>query len=332
MKAIRHATEFAGNVAGLHTGVGSVPRPDGVKATGGNWDRGLWPTYFIAADIDTLRDASPYHHHVLIAVNELGGGEDMEAVRRLIANGNQLFIDSGVFWLSNRHAERHKLTMDQALSMAPDQVDGFQALFDKYVTLLREIGDKVWGYIEIDQGGRENKIKTRAKLEALGLRPIPVYHPFNDGWDYFDYLAERYDRICFGNVVQADSATRKRLIATAWERRRKYPHLWIHALGMTASEVTGAYPINSCDSSTWLSGVRWGYLHTWSANRRLWEAGRGFIYEPGSDPESPRGHRKSRRLHGYDAGMAARTMRLIAAEQRDALGCDVGMFAPIKGE
>ena len=62
-------------------------------------------------------------------------------------------------------------------------------------------------------------------LEQMGLRPIPVYHPFNDGWDYFDYLAERYDRICFGNVVQADRETRKRLVATAWERHRKYPHL-----------------------------------------------------------------------------------------------------------
>jgi hypothetical protein len=52
-------------------------------------------------------------------------------------------------------------------------------------------------------------------LEQMGLRPIPVYHPFNDGWHYFDYLAERYDLVCFDNVVQADRETRKRLVATA---------------------------------------------------------------------------------------------------------------------
>jgi hypothetical protein len=30
--------------------------------------------------------------------------------------------------------------------------------------------------------------------------------------------------------VQADRFTRIRLIATAYERKRKYPHLWIHLL------------------------------------------------------------------------------------------------------
>ena len=61
--------------------------------------------------------------------------------------------------------------------------------------------------VEVDQGGRENKIKTRARLEKMGLRPIPVYHPLNDGWDYFDYLAENYDRICMGNVVNAEASS-----------------------------------------------------------------------------------------------------------------------------
>ena len=101
------------------------------------------------------------------------------------------FIDSGVFNLSTRHAAKHDLTMDQALALAPTEIDGFDELFAKYVRLVTELGDKVWGYIEIDQGGKANKIKTRARLEELGLRPIPVYHPFNDGWDYFGEIAAR---------------------------------------------------------------------------------------------------------------------------------------------
>jgi hypothetical protein len=93
--------------------------------------------------------------------------------------------------------------------------------------------------------------------EEHGLAPIPVYHPLNDGWDYFDTLAQRYDRICMGNVVQASPSARKRLITTAWERHRKYPHLWIHLLGYTPHQTLNALPMDSCDSSTWLSGVRW---------------------------------------------------------------------------
>ena len=61
------------------------------------------------------------------------------------------------------------------------------------------------------------------QAESLGLKPIPVYHPLLDGWDYFDELAAQYDRICFGNIVQAPAATRIRLLHTLWERHRRYP-------------------------------------------------------------------------------------------------------------
>jgi hypothetical protein len=168
-----------------------------------------------------------------------------------------LFIDSGVFALANGHAVEHEITMDEALSLAPTEIDGFDELYKRYCSIIETLGDLVWGYIEIDQGGRENKRKTRAKLEAQGFRPIPVYHPFNDGWEYFDELASDYDRICFGNIVQADQETRKRLLATAWERKRKYPHLWIHLLGLSPNERLNAYPIDCCDSSAWLMHVRW---------------------------------------------------------------------------
>lgn len=297
-----------------------------ITRTGGRWDPTAWPTYFIASNVESLVHGHLCHDHLLVAVNELHAARQVQGVRDFVAAGKQVFIDSGVFALSTTHAKAHGLTMDQALSMPPEEVDGFDELFARYTELLAELGDRVWGYIEIDQGGRENKIRTRARLEALGLRPIPVYHPFNDGWDYFDHLAENYDRICFGNVVQADPATRKRLLATAWERRRKYPHLWIHLLGLTPSEMTTAYPINSCDSSTWLSGVRWGTHHSVVANRTAWKTGSGFCYRFGADAQALRGHHRARQLAGYDAGMVARTMDVMAAEQRDVLGVDIGLF------
>lgn len=297
-----------------------------LKLTGGKWDPAAWPVYFIASDVDTLGRVQQYHRYLLIAVNEIRDTE-IETVREFVEkSGCAVFIDSGVFNLSTRHAAKHDLTMDQALSLAPADVDGFDDLFEKYVRLAAEFGEQVWGYIEIDQGGKANKIKTRTRLESLGLRPIPVYHPLNDGWDYFDELASQYDRICFGNLVQADIATRKRLLATLWERRRKYPHLWIHALGVTASELAVAYPCNSCDSSTWLSGIRWGQHDAKAANKRLWSLGEGFNYDREAEVESPRGHRQAVRLAGYDAGMVSRTMRIIRHDQERGLAADIGMF------
>ena len=291
-----------------------------MKKTGGNWDPRAWPTYFAASSPNTLRNAISSCPEMLVAVNELKNDEDHEILARMLKHGTSVLIDSGVFWLSTQHAKAHSLTMDQALSLAPDSVDNFTWLFDKYVALIRAIGDAVWGYIEIDQGGRENKIKTRARLEAMGLRPIPVYHPFNDGWDYFDFLAQNYDRICFGNVVQADTETRKRLVATAWERRKKYPHLWIHVLGLTPNEKCLSYPLPSSDSSTWIAGPRWGVHDVMVANKKCWDTGRGFIYDREAHAKDESGRDKAVKLAGYEAHMRARTQKTIFAEQLEALG------------
>src|SRR5579884_1416889 len=167
-----------------------------IHTGGGTFDPREKNIYFLASNTDRMEWGYPMHDHLLVAVNELEGAESMEFLKRATSDPmKRIFLDSGVFNLAMTFAKKHNVSHDVALSMAPDEIEGFKELFEKYVDLVRTYGKRLWGYIEIDQGGRDNKIKTRAKLEALGLRPIPVYHPFSDGWDYFDYLAERYDRI-----------------------------------------------------------------------------------------------------------------------------------------
>ena len=47
------------------------------------------------------------------------------------------------------------------------------------------------------------EVATATPAHAEGLAPMPVYHPLNDGWDYYDELAGSHDRVCIGNLVQA---------------------------------------------------------------------------------------------------------------------------------
>lgn len=297
-----------------------------MKRTGGNWNPAEPPVYFIAAGVESLVTGSRAHDHLLIAVNELRSEAAVDQIKRFVDIGKKVFIDSGVFFLTNEHARKHGVRMDEALALAPHEIDGFAELYTRYCSLMRDIGDRVWGYIEIDQGGKENKRKTRAKLEGQGFKPIPVYHPLVDGWDYFDELAQQYDRICFGNVVQADIPTRKRLIATAWERRRRYPNLWIHLLGVTPSELLAAFPINSCDSSTWLRLTRWASdFRSTACNRRLWPV-EGLRYDYDADPHDPAGHHKARQVGAYDGHMSMRIMRAMATEWADTLGADIGLY------
>jgi hypothetical protein len=87
---------------------------------------------------------------------------------------------------------------------------------------------------------------------------MPVFHPLLDGWDYYDSLVAEYDRICVGNIVQASTTVRMRLLHALHEHAHDHLTTWHHLLGYTPNELLHSLPIHgSADSSSWLTGVRW---------------------------------------------------------------------------
>ena len=289
--------------------------------TGGSWDPSDRPVFFAACVENHLTLCAEGHDYLLAAVNHM---EEKAGFRKEVFDaidaGKKVFIDSGIFNLTQRHSEKHGITMDEALGTAPEDIDGFDNLFDRYCEIIGVLGDRAWGYIELDQGGRENKIKTRTRLEALGFNPVPVYHPLNDGWDYFDELASTYDRICVGNVVQADTETRKRIIATIFERCREYPDLWVHLLGLTPNPWMNAYPMGSCDSSTLAAGIRWGHSRneTASALQPGPDLPRGFIYDRTTTRGHERGWDSASRLSGVTAAFMHHNWRGLVKDYKEA--------------
>lgn len=274
-----------------------------VRSTGGGaFDRTQDFRYFLASKPHILRvlDVSA-HSFILVALNELEGAGEQRWFDILIERGARIFLDSGIFNLACTHARTRGITMDKALTLAPDDLDGFPELFSRYVETVKKYEHQLWGYTELDQGGKVHKVRTRARLEALGLKPIPVYHPLVDGWEYFDKLASTYDRIAFGNVVQADRPTRLRLLTTAWERHRRYPDLWIHFLGFSPNEWLQAWPMNSCDSSSWLSAIRWGGVVPRAHLKSLGHLPKSFQYELSSDPDGATGANRSIQMAAYSS-------------------------------
>jgi hypothetical protein len=272
--------------AGAHVSVESVTTVNTrvKKTAGGTFNPDDQPMYFAAGGGlgDVKSYAPPY---LLVAVNELPtAASEAGLLEPILETGFPVLLDSGIFWLTNEHKRAHGCTMDEALALAPEEIDGFEGLYARYTELYHRYINRLWGVIELDQGGAVNKRRTRARLEADGIRPIPVYHPLNDGWDYFDELACGYDRICFGNIVQASAQARLRLLHTLWERHRAYPDLWVHVLGLTVSEQAFAFPFESCDSSTWISPLRWPAVRTESAFlHRTADLGPAFAYKVGSE-------------------------------------------------
>jgi hypothetical protein len=235
-----------------------------IKATGGGtFDPHGKGVYFLAAAPEThhkMREQIGHKvHYCLTAMNEIKSVSAEAKLVNVMDTGGSVFLDSGVFNLAMGHARAHNIHMDEALSLPPEEVDGFNDLLIRYVNFAQAHEDKLWGYVELDQGGRERKIETRARLEdEFGLSPIPVFHPVNDGWEYFDYLASRYDRICVGNIVKASPKYRDLLLYEIHRRWVNYPHLWIHVLGLSPNHRANTYRFSSCDSSSWVSALRWG--------------------------------------------------------------------------
>lgn len=294
-----------------------------IKTTGGTFDPKESNIYFLASHVHILEEAKHAHNYLLVAINDIQSDGDLDTVEGWCDSGKKVFIDSGIFHLTQEHCRAHGTTMDQALALSPQEIDGFDQLLQRYLQVYQRLKDKCWGFIELDQGGRDRKIETRAMLHGHGVNPIPVYHPLNDGWDYFDYLAQRYDRICFGNVVQADRRTRQRLLATAWERHRRYPDLWIHLLGFTPNEWLYAMPINSGDSSSWLTSIRWSDSH------RCFAMGKGFSHMPfnyryqlGAPSDAPNGHNKAIAAAAYEKYIDFRSWRHYVA-QMSTLGFEI---------
>lgn len=229
-----------------------------MKATsGGTFDHDQHGLYFIAGAPVAVADVP--HRNVLVAVNEVNGAKQRDYLDRMLDEGRRVLLDSGIFNLAMSHAKAHDLSMDTALTVPPEEVDGFPDLRDAYYDLATTYQDRLWGIVELDQGGAAVKPITRATIEKdTGIIPMPVYHPMLDGWDYYDTLAQQYDRLCFGNIVKASPPMRLRLVHTAYERARAYPHLFTHLLGLTPNENTLALAMRgSFDSSSWLKGVRW---------------------------------------------------------------------------
>lgn len=275
-------------------------------STGGVWDRGAAPLYFLAANPQSLTYAWPVHPYLLTPLNDLSGAAARRQLDEMIEGGARMLLDSGAYAVIMQHALTRRVPIQIARTEDPETMVGFRELRDVYVDVMTNYASKVWGYIELDFGNTESKRRLRQEVEAEGLRPIPVYHPLTDPWEYFDELCESYDRVCVSNFTSGDRATRLRLLATISARRADHPDTWMHLLGFTPNEWACAFEFDSCDSSTWLAGTRWPGAHKARAAGRAFSALTiGMTYRFGQNTGAE-GHGMAKRAYAYDAAMNQR--------------------------
>ena len=125
----------------------------------------------------------------------------------------------------------------------------------EYAAWVQRWGPLVGTVANLDViGDAEASLANQKALEALGIKPIPVYHA-GEPWEYLERYIDEYPYIALGGMMR-DAARLKPWLVRCFrlaEGRAVY-----HGFGMTRWPIIRDFPFYSLDSSSWMSGYRYG--------------------------------------------------------------------------
>lgn len=137
---------------------------------------------------------------------------------------------------------------------------------EKYAEFVKK--HKVKKYFELDIDsivGLKEVERLRAKLEALvGYQCIPVWHLWR-GMNYWHKMCKEYSYVAIGGLADTDKHSKRikklhdcfpMLINIAHRNGAK-----VHGLGYTSLKGIKKYHFDSVDSTSWLSGNRFGAVY-----------------------------------------------------------------------
>lgn len=142
---------------------------------------------------------------------------------------------------------------------------GKEIILDDYCTFLDGLPMKPWAYFMLDV--IRNPEATDKNYEIMldkGYHPIPVVTTGADD-DTLERYAQTTDFVSFGGITKISSKAGLAKINRLMKLTRQHG-LQAHLLGFTKLEWLKLWSPKSCDSSTWLSGTRYGWIPLYMRN------------------------------------------------------------------
>lgn len=150
---------------------------------------------------------------------------------------------------------------------------GAKVNWNDYVTTYIDFINKynVKNFFELDLYaiiGVEETEKLRNRIEKeTGKQTIPVFHK-RLGIEYYKQLCNDYNYIAISasgmyesKWTRQDPERLKKMVEYANSKKVK-----VHGLGYTKVKMLSEIPFYSVDSTSWMSGGRFGVLHTFNGN------------------------------------------------------------------
>lgn len=144
----------------------------------------------------------------------------------------------------------------------------------KYANFI--IQNNIQKFFELDIDvvvGLEKVEYYRRYLEdRTGRQPIPVWHA-NRGKDYFLRMCEDYSYVAIGTTSAMEEGRRIRqnpMILKWFIDQAHKANARIHGLGFTSTNYLPFLNFDSVDSTTWLSGAKYGQVYVFENNKMVY--------------------------------------------------------------
>lgn len=129
----------------------------------------------------------------------------------------------------------------------------------KYIAFIKHTNQKLFFELDIDcvKGLEKVEYYRKTMEDAIGIPPIPVWHA-SRGFEYFEKMCQDYPYVSIGSskIIYKRPDILKKFINVAHENNAK-----IHCLGFTSTPLLKNLPFDSVDSTTWISGIKFGETH-----------------------------------------------------------------------
>lgn len=188
-----------------------------------------------------------------------------EILRQYKEAGMKVMIDSGAHTFFSERGIGHGVVVQKE---SKTQVDP-EEYFEQYLDWLVEHKDMIDYFVELDIQeivGMDLVKKWRARIRERGLDPIVVLHPKTvDSPDKeWDEMTSEYSYCGIEGSLPMNTYISKLQIS---ERKK----CRVHGFAMTKAYEMSKVKFYSVDSTSWLSGSRFGLSYFWRGNRLLQE-------------------------------------------------------------
>lgn len=176
-----------------------------------------------------------------------------QMLKEMKENNVNIFLDSGAFTFMYAGEK--------------PSFEELKAYTEKYSDFITKYKDYFEIYVELDVDkvvGFDKFLELRKIMEDKGLKPSPVHHYETRTNEYWETQCKEFEYLAMGSIAQGDQLNLSKiaeLINIADKYNRK-----VHGFGFTRIDILPKLNFYSVDSTSWLSGNRFGLTYLFTGN------------------------------------------------------------------